>query len=119
MTVARPATPSTSGKQAKVGKPVMSDLREGKLTLPVIHCMNRGTVLEKRKLKAAILRKVKTSSDLKYLNTLLAKYRAIDYSVQKARFFVDEAKRALNQLNGSRDKNDLQQFADFLIDRDF
>ncbi len=107
------------GKQSKVGKPVMSDLREGKLTLPVIHCMDLGTAGEKKKLKAAILRKVKTSSDLKYLNSLLVKYNAIDYSVQKARFFVDEAKKALVQLNGNRDKNDLLQFADFLIDRDF
>ena len=107
------------GKQSRVGKPVMSDLREGKLTLPVIHCMNRGTSLEKKKLKAAILRKVKTASDLKFLNALLTKYEAIDYSVQKARFFVEEAKGALNQLNGNRDKDDLQQFADFLIDRDF
>ena len=28
------------GKQSKVGKPVMRDLREGKLTLPVIYCLN-------------------------------------------------------------------------------
>jgi len=28
-----------TGKQSKVGKPVMSDLMEGKLTLPVIHCL--------------------------------------------------------------------------------
>ncbi len=107
------------GKQSRVGKPVMSDLREGKLTLPVIHCMNSGNAPEKRKLKAIILRKVKTSTDLKFLNTLLKKYDAINYSVKKARFFVDDAKTALYQLNGNRDKNDLLQFADFLIDRDF
>lgn len=107
------------GQQSKVGKPVMSDLREGKLTLPVIHCMNRGSAAEKKKLKAAILRKVKTAADLKYLNALLVKFDAINYSIQKARFFVDDAKKALYQLNGNRDKNDLLQFADFLIDRDF
>lgn len=107
------------GKQSRVGKPVMSDLREGKLTLPVIHCLNSASSDEKKKLKAVILRKIKTSSDLKFLNALLKKYNAIDYSVKKARFFVDDAKTALVQLNGNRDKNDLLQFADFLIDRDF
>lgn len=107
------------GKQTKVGKPVMSDLREGKLTLPVLYCMQSGTKAENKKLKAVILRKVKTSADLKFLNQLLIKYNAIDRSVQKARHFVDDAKMALGNLNGHGVKTDLIQFADFLIDRDF
>ncbi len=108
-----------TGKQSKVGKPVMSDLREGKLTLPVIHCMNKCAANEKKKLKKMILKKVKTEVDLKWLMALLKKSNSVDYALQKARFFVEEAKNALYQLNGSRDKNDLLQFANFLIDRDF
>ena len=50
---------------------------------------------------------------------LLKKYKSVEYSLQKARFFVEDAKTALYQLNGKRDKDDLLQFADFLIDRDF
>ena len=107
------------GKQAKVGKPVMSDLREGKLTLPVIHCFKVCSAAEKKRLKAMILKKVKAAGDIKWLKSLLEKYKAIDYSIQRARSFVDEAKTALHQLNGARDKNDLLHFADFLIDRDF
>ncbi len=107
------------GKQTKVGKPVMSDLREGKLTLPVLYCLESGTKAENKKLKAVILRKVKTTSDLKFLNQLLTKYNAIDRSIQKARYFVDDAKTALGNLNGHGVKTELIQFADFLIDRDF
>ncbi len=107
------------GKKAKVGKPIMSDLREGKLTLPVIHCMEVGTAAEKKKLKALILRKLKTASDIGYLHKLLDKYNAIEFSIQRAKSFVDDAKAALCELNGKRDKNDLLQFADFLINRDF
>jgi octaprenyl-diphosphate synthase len=108
-----------TGKQSRVGKPVMSDLREGKLTLPVIHCLNNCASAEKKRLKAMILKKVKTNGDLKWLMTLLKKNNSIEYSLKKARFFVEDAKNALYQLNGNRDKNDLLQFADFLIDRDF
>lgn len=107
------------GKTAKVGKPVLSDLKEGKLTLPVIHCMNSASKAEKAKLKKVVLRKVKTNSDLKFLGILLKKYDAIEHSMQKARTFVDEAKASLYQLNGNRDKNELLQFADFLVNRDF
>lgn len=107
------------GKQTKVGKPVMSDIREGKLTLPVLYCLESATKVEKKKVKELILRKIKTASDLKFLNSLLAKYNAIDRSTQKARCFVEDAKMALSQLNGNGIKSELTQFADFLIGRDF
>jgi octaprenyl-diphosphate synthase len=107
------------GKQTKVGKPVMSDLREGKLTLPVIYCLQSATKAENKKLKIIILRKVKTPADLKFLDALLNKYDAINRSIQKARYFVEDAKKALVQLNGNDGKNQFIQFADFLISRDF
>jgi len=105
------------GKQTKVGKPVMSDLREGKLTLPVIYCLISATKVENKKLKALILRKIKTTSDLKFLNFLLNKYDAINRSLQKAKHYANDAKMALISLDGN--KNEFVQFADFLINRDF
>ena len=107
------------GKQTKVGKPVMSDLREGKLTLPVIYCLQSATRAENKKLKIIILRKVKTAADLKFLDVLLTKYDAINRSIQKARYFVEDAKKALVHLNGNDGINQFVEFADFLINRDF
>lgn len=107
------------GKESKVGKPVLSDFREGKLTLPVIHCLNSATRVEKEKLVEVILSKVKEEPDFDFLNSLIEKYKAIDFSIQKARFFVEKAKRAIAPLNGNNSIGELLQFADFLIDRDF
>ncbi len=107
------------GKQTKVGKPVMSDLREGKLTLPVIYCLASATNAENKKLKAIILRKIKTTSDLKFLDILLKKYDAINRALQKAKWYADDAKKALNSLSDNDDKNEFVHFADFLINRDF
>ena len=107
------------GKETKVGKPVMSDFREGKMTLPAIHCLNSATKTEREKLVEIVLSKVKEDGDFEYLNSLIEKYKAIEFSIQKARAFVEKAKRALSPLNGSGVKAELLQFADFLIDRDF
>ena len=107
------------GKESKVGKPVMSDFREGKLTLPVIYCLDSATKAEKKKLVEIVLSKVKEEPDFEFLNSLIEKYKAIDFSVQKARFFVEKAKRAIAPLNGNNSISELLQFADFLIDRDF
>jgi octaprenyl-diphosphate synthase len=108
-----------TGRQSKVGKPVMADLREGKLTLPVIYCLRVCSAVEKKRIQKIILKKVKTPADFKYLSGLLRKTKAIEYSIQKARSYVAEAKAALYSLNGNRDKNDLLQFAEFLAQRDF
>jgi len=107
------------GKEKRVGKPVMSDLREGKLTLPVIYCLESGTKVENKRMKSIITRKVKTIADLKFLDSLLIKYDAIGRSIQKARYYVEDAKMALSLLNGNGSKNEFIQFADFLIHRDF
>ncbi len=107
------------GDQTKVGKPVMSDLREGKLTLPVIYCLNRASTLEKKKLKSIIHKKVKSSTDFNVLRQLLDKYSAVVHSVEIAKKFVSEAKNELLILNGQRDKTELLNFADFLTNRDF
>ncbi len=107
------------GKESKVGKPVMSDFQEGKLTLPVIYCLDSATKAEKEKLVEIVLSKVKEEPDFEFLNSLIEKYKAIDFSVQKARFFVEKAKRAIAPLNGNNSISELLQFADFLIDRDF
>ncbi len=107
------------GKASRVGKPVMSDLREGKLTLPVLHCMANATAAENKRLKAGILKKVKTASDISFLGKLLRKYDAIAYSVGVARRFAEEAKSSLRGLNGRGDNTELLQFADFILERDF
>lgn len=107
------------GKQSKVGKPIMSDFREGKMTLPVIHCMNSATKAEKDRLVEIVLSKVKEDADFDFLNSLIEKHKAIDFSIQKARSFVEKAKMSLASLDGNGAKGELLQFADFLIDRDF
>ncbi len=107
------------GRQKRVGKPVMSDLREGKLTLPVLICLEKSSAAEKKKIKTMILRKVKTAADFKFLSLLLKKTDAIRLSVARAQEWVEEAKGAIGPLKDGRDKNDLIKFADFLIGRDF
>jgi octaprenyl-diphosphate synthase len=102
------------GKQSEMGKPVMRDIKEGKLTLPMICCKARASKAEQKKIKAVILKKEKKTEDFKFINTLLKKYDAINLSIRKARQFAEDARSALFLLNGGRDKSGLIQFAESL-----
>ncbi|HET9869144.1 MAG TPA: polyprenyl synthetase family protein, partial [bacterium] len=107
------------GRAKKVGKPVMSDLREGKLTLPVLLCRERSSAAERKRIKAMILRKVKTPADFQRLAGLLKRTGAIELSLTRAKEWVEEAKAAIAPLEEDRGKSELLRFADFLLDRDF
>ena len=62
---------------------------------------------------------MKQDSDFQFIRSLIEKYKAIDFSIKRARLFVEEAKSALDELDANQSKDELFHFADFLIDRDF
>jgi len=107
------------GQKDLVGKPVLTDFKEGKLTLPVLHLMKACKPAEHKKIRALILKKVKTAADLRGLTGLLAKYGSVEYSRKRAEGFATEATQALAVLNGNPLKKDLLQFAEFFVRRDY
>jgi octaprenyl-diphosphate synthase len=108
-----------SREKEKVGKPVMNDLKEGKLTLPMIHCLNNSTKSERSRLKKIILKKIKNKEDLKFVLRLVEKQQSILYSRKCARDFVTQAQSGLLQLNANFKQTELFHLSDFLIGRDF
>src|SRR5678815_1530759 len=69
-----------TGEEGALGKPVGGDLREGKMTLPVIHLLARGDAQA-----AALIRRIVSAGsasvdESRQLRTLLAHARSIDYA---------------------------------------
>ncbi len=107
------------GESGKFGKPVLADFKEGKLTLPVLHCMKVCAKPERTRLRRLIVKRSKTSGDLRFLMGLLSKYQSLRYSRGRAKDFASEASLALDLLEGNRVKNDLLEYAKFFVHRDF
>jgi len=66
-------------------------------------------------LRRLILKRRKTSADLKVLLKLLRKYQSLQYARRRARDFTAEAFRALEPLDGNPVKNDLRDCAEFFV----
>ena len=107
-----------TGEEVVLGKPVGGDLREGKMTLPVIHLLAQGEARA-----SALIRKIVDSRDAsldewRELRALLAQSRSIEYAYEKATTFVATAKAALETFPSSAERDALLYLPDYVLLRD-
>jgi octaprenyl-diphosphate synthase len=105
------------GKAAKLGKNVGDDFREGKITLPVVLSFRRGGESERTFWRRALEDGEATEADLEYAIGLMAKHRALEDSIQRARHYGAIAKDALALFPASPMKEALEETVEFCIAR--
>jgi octaprenyl-diphosphate synthase len=107
-----------TGEEVALGKPVGGDLREGKLTLPVIHMRDRGGSRA-----AGLLRKVVESREVSLdewheIKAMLTQTRSIEYANRVAFDYVERAKKALYSFPSSDARDALMFLPDYVVSRD-
>ena len=107
-----------TGEQEALGKPVGGDLREGKMTLPVIHLYCNGTGRGQELLRRALETRSVSAEDWRELRSLLAQARSIDYAQRIAARFVERAKKALTAFPPSDARDALLYLPDYVVSRD-
>ena len=106
-----------TGAAEVVGKPVAGDLREGKVTLPLIHLQSKSP--EARALVEGIVaRRHATGEEWRALRALMAEHRSVEYARTRAREFADRGKAALEAFPDSRERKALLTLPDFVLARD-
>lgn len=107
-----------TGDAAALGKPVAGDLREGKMTLPVIHLRSRGDARAEALLRQIVSARHATPEEWRELTGMLAQARSIDYAQRKAADFVERAKASLYAFPSSDARDALMYLPDYVISRD-
>jgi len=108
-----------SARQARLGKTIGDDFREGKITLPVILAMERGSEDERGFWRRTLEDGEQTDQDLDHAVTLLQRHAALADSMSAARTHAEAARRALALLPGSPMRAALEDVVDFVVERDF
>lgn len=108
-----------AGEQEKFGKPIGSDVREGKQTLIVVRALATAQQEDKSTLLRALGKQDASEAELKTAIDVLKRAGAIDYVAERARELIAQAKSKLKALPESRARKILSELADFTIKRDF
>ena len=103
------------GDPATTGKNIGTDLREGKMTLPLIKTLNDANDEEKQMISQAIT--AKDSSRSSEIIDLVKNCSAITQCLQEAQKHAMEAKKAINHLSDSPYKTALLQIVDDTLTR--
>jgi octaprenyl-diphosphate synthase len=107
-----------TGEEGALGKPVGGDLREGKMTLPVIHLLRRGNVRADVLIRKIVRDRDATLDESLELQSLLRESGALDYAHRAAADFVERAKRALDVFPSGPERDALSFLPDYVLARD-
>lgn len=103
--------------ERRLGKPVGSDIREGKRTTIVRHAWKRATPQQRRVLSDVLGNRAATEDEIRQVNRILAQTGGIAHTRALARRFVTAALDALRPLPPSHFKRLLSQLARAMIAR--
>jgi octaprenyl-diphosphate synthase len=107
-----------TGEEVVLGKPVGGDLREGKMTLPVIHLLSRGDQRAATLIRQAVLERTLSLDEWREIRALLAQNRSIEYARRVAADYVERARKALYAFPPSDARDALLYLPDYVISRD-
>lgn len=105
------------GESEEIGKPIFSDLKMGKVTLPIIYAINKLCGTDKDFLKNLIGRKEISREDIKKTRNLLSRCGAVDYSKKVAQDLLKKAMQSLEILPNTSAKMRLNGVAEMAYER--
>ena len=106
------------GNTDKTGKPIGSDLREGKKTLLILRAYKNANIEQKRFISDYLGKEI-DQKQLDELRDIITQTGSLTFSQDMAKSYINEAKSLLNNINVNSNKlKVLRQLADFVISRE-
>ena len=105
------------GTSSLIGKPLGADIKEKKITLPLIYSLRNADDKESSKI-IKIIKKGSKKEGLKEVLNFVNHYKGIEYAYEVAEEYSNKAKNELNIFPESDAKESLVNLIDFVTNRD-
>jgi len=101
-----------------LGKPVASDLREGKATLSMIHSIDHGTARDRQTIQKVLDDRSFERVSREQILEILTRNGSVEYAMAVAERYAEESRKALAPMPDSEFKRALLWVPDFVVARD-
>lgn len=102
----------------RIGKPTGNDLREGKVTLPLLYALGHAPAEEAERMKALLRRGDLSSDDIARLLRFACENGGIEYAYRRMREMQKEADKVLDTYPDSRWRQTFRDIFSYIISRD-
>jgi octaprenyl-diphosphate synthase len=107
-----------TASESVLGKPVASDLREGKVTMAVIHALERCTPQEREKIATVLRDRAFNGVTHADILAILNRYGALEAANARAAEYAEAARKAICTFPDSEIKRALLWAPDFVVARE-
>lgn len=106
-----------TGDEKILGKPILSDLSEGRITLPLIYTLNNDGKANQKRIKELIRQKNLEKDSQDEILNIVKSNGALEYTYQKAEEFSIKSKELMARFPESIHREALTLLPDFILNR--
>lgn len=108
------------GDEKKLGKPVGSDIQEGKMTLLAVHAMRHGSHRDRKSFENFLGKQNITADDMRLVREIFVRTGSAEYAKSQACFLVEQSKAALADIPFKQKnvRDFLEALSDYVAERE-
>jgi len=106
-----------TGSEAETGKPTGHDLRERKVTLPLVGALVHAAPAESREIRTFFTRTEPTDEEIGRIIDIVSRRGGLEYARAKARHYADLAEASLEGLPAGDAVDALRDSVSYTVDR--
>lgn len=100
-----------------IGKPKRNDIKERKVTLPLIYALNNASAGKRLSIRRLMRKRKKTSKDINAIVNFVHEYDGLKLAEMKMQEYTDKALSQLRELPSEKGTEDFEALIKFIITR--